>query len=88
VHPTQKPVALWTQILEWRTTRGERILDPYAGSGSLLIAAEQAERIALLSEISAAYCDVICRRYQDYTGTKPERIREDGTTEPVSFTSD
>jgi DNA modification methylase len=41
------------------------------GSGSTLIAAHRENRTAYGCEISPAYCDVICRRYQEHTGTKP-----------------
>jgi hypothetical protein len=37
-------------------------------------------------ELDPRYVDVICRRFQEHTGTKPERVLEDGTTEPHDFT--
>ena len=43
--------------------RGEIVLDPFAGSGSTLMAAERTGRRARLVELDALYCDVICRRY-------------------------
>lgn len=74
VHPTQKPVAL----AEWafdavKADPDAVVLDVFAGSGSTLIAAHQTGRPALLAELEPAYCDVILRRYQEHTGTKPTR---------------
>jgi site-specific DNA-methyltransferase (adenine-specific) len=61
-HPTQKPIALMRQIIEWRTDPGQLIFDPYAGGGSTLIAALQSGRRAVGVEISEAYCEVIATR--------------------------
>lgn len=70
-HPTMKPVALIVQALENSSARGELILDPFGGSGSTLIAAHQTGRVARLIELDPRYVDVICRRYQEATGTLP-----------------
>lgn len=70
VHPTQKPVAL----MAWSITQaggGRVVLDPYAGSGSTLIAAHGLDRAARLMDIDAHYVDVICARFQRFTGTAP-----------------
>jgi DNA modification methylase len=58
------------------STRGQTILDVFAGSGTTLIAAEQLGRIARLVELDPHYCDVIIRRWQRLTGRKA--TREDG----------
>lgn len=73
VHPTQKPVALadWAFTVIDRKAERTTVLDPFAGSGSTLIAAERTRRTAALLEIEPAYCDVICRRFQQATGVKP-----------------
>jgi DNA modification methylase len=68
VHPTQKPVALWEAPIANHTRRGEYIYEPFAGSGSQLIAAEKASRGCLAMELSPHYVDAIVRRWQDYTG--------------------
>ena len=68
VHPTQKPVALWESPIANHTRRGECIYEPFAGSGSQLIAAEKSARVCLAMELSPHYCDAIVRRWQDYTG--------------------
>ncbi len=82
VHPTQKPVELMRRIIEWRSDPGGLVLDPYAGSGSVLIACEIAGRPCLAIEIEPRYCDVICRRWERATGTVPVRA---ATGEAVSF---
>jgi len=68
VHPTQKPVALWEAPIANHTRRGECIYEPFAGSGSQLIAAEKAARTCLAMELSPHYVDAIVRRWQDFTG--------------------
>lgn len=70
-HPTMKPVELITRAINNSSGHGELILDPFGGSGSTLIAAEQTNRIAYLMELDPHYCDVICARYQKATGIKP-----------------
>src|SRR6266849_6230334 len=49
---------------------GQKVLDLFGGSGSTLIAAEKLGRRARLMEIDPPYCDVIIRRWRDYTGKK------------------
>ena len=68
VHPTQKPVALAEQALDTTTKRGHIILDFFGGSGSTLIACERQHRHARLMELDPAYCDVIIKRWEDFTG--------------------
>jgi DNA modification methylase len=68
VHLTEKPVELAARALEYSTRRGEHVLDLFGGSGSTLIAAEQAGRQAFLMEIDPLYCDVIVRRWEQFTG--------------------
>ena len=68
VHPTQKPVALAEQALDTTTKPGDTILDFFGGSGSTLIACERQHRKARLMELDPAYCDVIVKRWEDFTG--------------------
>ena len=64
-HPTQKPV----ELLEWCLAKAEGfVLDPFGGSGSTLIACEKASRHSRLMELDPAYCDVIVKRWEDFTG--------------------
>jgi DNA modification methylase len=67
LHPTMKPVALVEKALLSSSRRGELVLDPFAGSGTTLIACEKTGRKARLMEIEPAYCDVIIRRWQEFT---------------------
>jgi len=65
-HPTMKPVELVERAL-WNSSDPEKaVLDPFAGSGSTLIAAEQSNRRCFALEIDPAYCDVIRQRYADF----------------------
>lgn len=70
LHPTQKPVELLRAILDV-TDMAPTVYDPFAGSGTTLIAAHESNRTAYLIEMDPGYCDVICQRYQDYTGETP-----------------
>ncbi len=67
-HPTQKPVKLTTDVLN--DFGGDLVVDPYLGSGTTLIAAEQLGRKCYGIEISPAYCDVIVKRWETLTGKK------------------
>lgn len=70
-HPTSKPVELVERHLLNSTRPGDIVYDPFAGSGSTLIACERLGRKALVIEIDERYCDVICARYQRETGIMP-----------------
>lgn len=61
-HPTQKPVALMARIIETYTNPGDLILDPYAGSGAVLVAAKQLGRRAIGCEIEVQYCKAAALR--------------------------
>jgi DNA modification methylase len=73
VHLTEKPVELAARALRYSSRPGEHVLDLFGGSGSTLIAAEQTRRRAFLMELDPLYCDVIVRRYEQFTGKKAER---------------
>jgi len=87
LHPTQKPVDLVRWFFDRWGKPGDLVADFYGGSGTTLIACERANYYARLIEISPAYVDVICRRYQDLTNDKPLRVLADGGTEPHDFRS-
>ena len=67
-HPTMKPVALFAKMLENSTSVGSQVYEPFCGSGTTLIAAEQLNRKCYGMEISPAYCDVIVKRWENLTG--------------------
>jgi site-specific DNA-methyltransferase (adenine-specific) len=67
-HPTMKPVALFEYQMLNNTKGGDIVLDSFGGSGTTLIAAEKNGRVARLMELDPKYCDVIIKRWQDYTG--------------------
>jgi DNA modification methylase len=68
IHPTVKPVALVADALKDCARRGSLVLDPFCGSGTILIAAERTGRKARAMEIDQAYVDIAVRRWQVYTG--------------------
>jgi DNA modification methylase len=68
IHLTEKAVELASRAILYSSRQGEHVLDLFGGSGSTLIAAEQAKRRAFLMEIDAPYCDVIVERWQVSTG--------------------
>ena len=67
VHPTQKPVALVEWVFDYYRDLNT-VLDLFGGSGSTLIAAEKQGKQAFLMELTPHYCDVIIKRWQDFTG--------------------
>lgn len=67
-HLTQKPVELATRAMQYSSREGENVLDLFGGSGSTLIAAEQANRKAYLMELDPLYADTIVDRWQRFTG--------------------
>lgn len=69
-HPTMKPVELVARLLRNSSKRGEVVLDPFAGAGSTLLAAEQLSRHARCLELEPRFCDVIVDRWEEMTGRK------------------
>jgi DNA modification methylase len=69
-HPTMKPVELVERALRNSSKTQDTILDVFGGSGTTLIACEKSRRQARLIELEPRYCDVIIRRWQEYTGEK------------------
>lgn len=79
-HPTMKPVELIERMLHNSCPPGGLVFDPFAGSGSTMIACHRLGLRALLVEVDPRYADVICRRWEEHTGVFPVR---DGV--PTSF---
>ena len=67
-HPTMKPVALYEQMFEFSTGAKGLVLDPFAGSGTTLLAAERTGRTCFTMELSPVYTDVVRTRWEKYTG--------------------
>ncbi len=77
VHPTMKPVDLVLRMLNNSCPPGGIVLDLFGGSGSTLIAAHHRGAQARLVELDPRYVDVICRRWQEHTGSIPRRDGEE-----------
>lgn len=73
-HPTMKPIALCGKCIANSSAQGDIVLDLFGGSGSTLIASEQLGRICYTTELDPKYCEVIIRRWEEFTGKKAERL--------------
>ena len=79
VHPTQKPVELIEKAVNNSSKSGDTILDVFGGSGSTMIACEKTGRESRLMELDPKYCDVIVKRWQEFTG-KEATLESTGET--------
>jgi DNA modification methylase len=70
LHPTMKPVELMERSIRNSSRPGDVVLDCFGGSGSTLIAAEKSGRRCFMMELDPKYCDVIVRRWQEFSGGK------------------
>ena len=75
VHLTEKPVELAVRAIQYSSLAGENVLDLFGGSGSTLIGCEQTGRHAYLMELDPLYCDVIVKRWEQFTGQKAQTQR-------------
>lgn len=75
-HPTMKPVPMVAYHLQMSSHPGALVLDPFAGSGTVVIACHMEGRDAAVIEKAPKYVDVICRRYQEATGDLPVRVSD------------
>jgi len=73
-HPTQKPVGVLVAVME--AYESQLVCDPFLGSGTTLIAADQLDRICYGLEISEKYCDVIVKRYINHVGSAEDVLVE------------
>ena len=69
-HSTQKPVECMKRPIENNSSPGQAVYDPFLGSGTTIIAAEMTGRVCHGLELSPEYCDVIVKRWQEFTGKK------------------
>lgn len=75
VHPTQKPVELVVWFFDYFSLKDKmNVVDLYGGSGSTLIASEKVGKKAFVMELDPKYCDVIVKRWEDFTGKKAELL--------------
>lgn len=75
-HPTMKPVALFEYEMLNNTRGGDLVLDSFGGSGTTMIVAEKNGRRSCLMELDPKYCDVIVRRWQEFTGREATLERD------------
>lgn len=67
-HPTQKPAVLYETAYLNHTNPGEYVYEPFGGSGTSIVVCEKIGRRSLTMELDPKYCDVIIKRWQDFTG--------------------
>ena len=76
-HATPKPLAMMERVMRSSLPKDGICVEPFGGSGSTLMGAEKTSRICYTMELQPKYCDVIIKRWQDYTGK--EAVHKDGT---------
>lgn len=79
-HPTMKPVQLMAYPIQNSSMRGTLILDPFLGSGSTLIAADQTGRVCYGIELDEKFVDVIVKRYMEATEKSDVQLIREGKT--------
>ena len=67
-HSTQKPVECMRRPIENNSSPGQAVYEPFSGSGTTIIAAEQTSRVCYACELNPAYVDVAVERWQKFTG--------------------
>jgi DNA modification methylase len=75
-HTTEKPIELSKNAILLSSPKGGLVADLFGGSGSTLIACEQAERVCCIMDIDPRYCQVILDRWQAYTGQKAVKVSD------------
>jgi DNA modification methylase len=76
LHPTMKPLALIERAITNATTPGQLVADPFLGSGTAIIAAQRTGRVCYGMDLEARYCDVMLRRFEEFTGGQARRCRQ------------
>jgi len=76
IHPTQKPIEIFTKPLMFNTKVGDIVYEPFSGSGSQFMACEQTNRICYGMELDEKYCDVIVKRWEEFTNQKAIRPKQ------------
>ena len=80
IHPTQKPLELFTRPIEYHTDYGDVVYEPFSGSGTQIIAAEKLGRICYAVEQSPRFVDVAVKRWEAFTGKEAFKGEGDGTS--------
>lgn len=73
LHPTMKPAELVERCIIASSKRGDKVLDPFAGSGTTIVACERSHRVARAIELDPSYAQVCIERWEQYTGGKATR---------------
>lgn len=73
-HPTQKPIELYLKPIRNHLPRGEALIDPFAGSGQALIAAEKSDRVCFAIELDPTWASLMIERWEDLTGGSAEPL--------------
>lgn len=84
LHPTMKPVELVCRAVENSSKSRDVVLDSFGGSGTTLIACEKLKRQARLIELDPVFCDVIVKRWEEFTGNNAVLAGEEKTFSQVS----
>jgi len=85
-HPTMKPITLCARLIYNSSREGDTVYEPFGGSGTTIIAAEQLSRKCCAIELDAKYCDVIVKRfYQNFPGENIQLIRNSEEVENIVF---
>ena len=80
MHGTQKPVECMLRPILNNSARGDSVYEPFAGSGTTIIAAERSDRRCLAMELDPGYCDVIVERWQSERRASEATLDGDGQT--------
>jgi hypothetical protein len=73
-HPAMFPVELPWRCIKMHSDKGGIVLEPFSGSGTTIIAAEQTERKCYAMELSPVYCDLAVKRWEEFTGEKAIKL--------------
>ena len=84
LHPTMKPVELCQKAIEDGSQVNGIVLDLFGGSGSTMVACEKKNRVCRMMELDPKYCDVIVKRWQEFTGKKATLEDTDQTFEELN----
>jgi len=74
LHPTMKPLALIERAISNSTAPRQLVVDPFLGSGTAIIAAQRTGRVCYGMELEARYCDVMVRRWEEFSGQPAKRL--------------